>query len=190
MNDSRDIVVKLPPRRVGLDERGVAAVELALILPLILMMLFAIIDFGRYIQARLVLTNLAREGGSIASRDIPEDLITMLQEGAKPLEIATSGKIYVWKIKAGTSKAPSPAVDVQNSKNAGALSVPSSVGSGQNLGLSTNLYNHLVFDSSKNTSDISEVTLVEVFYKYTPITPLSNFLPLSGEMIISSKAGF
>lgn len=197
MNDSRYMTVKLHTRRGHLGESGVSAVEMALILPLILMMLFAIIDFGRFIQARLVLTNVAREGGSLGSRDIQSatDLILMLQNGASPLDLATSGKIYIWKIRAGaTQDAPYPAIDLQASKNGGVLSVQSSIGSSvRNLGLSTDLYQHLVFDSSvgKNTADISEATVVEVFYRYTPITPILSMLnPGSNEMILSSKAEF
>ncbi len=182
-----------------LGHRGIAAVELALILPILMMMAFVIIDFGRLIQARLVVTNTAREGGSLASRDIQSaaNLITMLQAGASPLDLATDGKIYVWKIKVGISaKDPDPFIDTTVSTNGGGLSVASSIGSGQaNLGLSAQLYNHLEFDNSpgKKTADISEVTVVEVFYRYTPITPISKFVPAlfaGGNEIISSKAVF
>ena len=92
-------------------EQGIAALELALILPLLIIMAFVIIDFGRLIQARLVVTNLAREGGSLASRDIQSagNLITMLQAGASPLNLAADGRIYIWKIRAGTTAAkPGP----------------------------------------------------------------------------------
>ncbi len=65
------MIMKLHNRRGHLGESGVAALELALILPLVLMMTFATVDLGMLIQARLVLTNVAREGGSLASRDIP-----------------------------------------------------------------------------------------------------------------------
>ena len=74
----------------------------------------------------------------------------------------------------------------------------SSIGSGKpNLGLSVPLYDHLLFDDSpgKTTADISEITVVEVFYKYTPATPISKFIPgllsdSGGGTIISSKAVF
>ena len=55
---------KLKPFRVCTDERGIAALELAVLLPLILIMSFAVIDFGRLIQAKLVITNLRPEGGT------------------------------------------------------------------------------------------------------------------------------
>jgi hypothetical protein len=174
-------------------------VELALILPILIIIAFVIIDFGRLIQARLVVTNIAREGGSLASRDIQSapNLITMLQAGASPLNLAADGRIYIWKIRAGTSKKdPDPFIDTSVSANAGALSVSSSIGSGRpNLGLSAQLYNHLEYDDSpgKKTSDISEVTVVEVFYKVTPITPVGKFVPTlfaGGSEIIASKAVF
>ncbi|HME46478.1 MAG TPA: TadE family protein, partial [Syntrophorhabdales bacterium] len=57
-------------RRRRLGQQGIAAVEMALILPLMIIMAFVIIDFGGLIEARLIVANLAREGGSLASRDV------------------------------------------------------------------------------------------------------------------------
>jgi Flp pilus assembly protein TadG len=52
-----------PARRgsVGAD-RGAAAVEFALLLPLLLLIVFGLIDFGRAINAQITLTQAAREG--------------------------------------------------------------------------------------------------------------------------------
>jgi Flp pilus assembly protein TadG len=192
------MIVKLYNRRGYLGECGVSALEMALILPLILLIVFGIIDFGRLYSARVVLTNLAREGGSLASRDIQSatNLITMLQDGASPLNLATSGQIYITKIDAGnSSQNPYPTID-SSSAHGGALSVQSSIGSNlQYLGLPSDLYQHLVFNNSNNTADISAVTVVEVFYQFTPISPLSNFIPglltiNGGGKIISSRAVF
>lgn len=44
------------------SDRGVTAVEFAIILPLLLMLVFGIIEFGRAYQARLTVTHAAREG--------------------------------------------------------------------------------------------------------------------------------
>lgn len=57
-----------PPvgRRADRD-RGAAAVELALVLPLLLLMLFGIIDFGRMLNAQITLTEAAREGARAVS---------------------------------------------------------------------------------------------------------------------------
>jgi Flp pilus assembly protein TadG len=44
------------------DDHGAAAVELALVLPLLMFIVFATIDFGRMIAAQITLTQAAREG--------------------------------------------------------------------------------------------------------------------------------
>jgi len=184
------------------DERGIAALELALILPILLVLAFAVIDLGRFIQARLVITNVSREGGSLASRpdmDVMSyytDLLTMLMSASSGLDLGgADGKIYIWKIRSGTTASnPNPFIDLAVSTNRGGLSVGSSIGTGKpNLGLSVTLYNHLVFKPVQATADIGEVTVVEVFYKYTPITPILKFVPgllTGGREILSSKAVF
>lgn len=52
-------------RRRG--ERGAAAVEFALILPIFLMLLFGIIDFGYMINRSSMINNAARDGVRVAS---------------------------------------------------------------------------------------------------------------------------
>ncbi|MFZ5626308.1 MAG: TadE/TadG family type IV pilus assembly protein [Bacillota bacterium] len=47
-------------------ERGQALVEMALVLPLLLMLLFGIIEFGRIFHAYLTVNNGAREGARLA----------------------------------------------------------------------------------------------------------------------------
>ncbi|GAA0231230.1 TadE family protein [Cryptosporangium japonicum] len=43
------------------DDRGAAAIELAIILPILLVMIFGIIDFGRIINTQMALTEASRE---------------------------------------------------------------------------------------------------------------------------------
>jgi len=43
-------------------DRGTAAVEFALIMPLLVLLIFAIVDLGRMLNAQIVLTEAAREG--------------------------------------------------------------------------------------------------------------------------------
>jgi Flp pilus assembly protein TadG len=45
-----------------LDERGASAVEFALLLPVLMLILFGIIEFGMVMYSREVLTNASREG--------------------------------------------------------------------------------------------------------------------------------
>ncbi len=184
--------------REDAGSRGTALVEFALVLPLILIMLLATIDFGHLIQTRLIITNVSREGGSIASRQSPIDanLPTMLLASGRPLSLGgPDGKLIITRIKAGESEAsPDPAITTRIEN--GTLGVSSRIDSGQpNFGLSAALYNHLVFDVDKATADISDITVVAVFYKYRPITPIPNFIPGllqqdGGGFIIGSKAVF
>jgi len=48
-------------------DRGTAAVEFALVLPVLLLIVFGIIDFGRALNAQIVLTGAAREGVRLAA---------------------------------------------------------------------------------------------------------------------------
>jgi hypothetical protein len=48
-------------------DRGAAAVEMALVLPLLISMLLGIIDFGRLFNAEIQLSQAAREGARIAA---------------------------------------------------------------------------------------------------------------------------
>ena len=49
-------------RRQMLRERGAAAVELALVLPLLLLIVGGIVDFGRFFYTQNIVVNAAREG--------------------------------------------------------------------------------------------------------------------------------
>lgn len=48
-------------------EKGQALVEFALVLPFMLLLLFALVDFGRGFYTWLVVTNAAREGARVAA---------------------------------------------------------------------------------------------------------------------------
>jgi Flp pilus assembly protein TadG len=48
-------------------DRGATAVEFALLLPVLLLLLFGVIDFGRALNAQITLTQAAREGARLAA---------------------------------------------------------------------------------------------------------------------------
>ena len=48
-------------------DSGVAAVEFAIVLPLLLLLLFGIVDFGRAIQQQILITEAAREAARVGS---------------------------------------------------------------------------------------------------------------------------
>lgn len=57
-------------RRSSAD-RGAVAIEFALVLPLLVILVFGIIDFGRLFNAQETLTQAAREGARLAALNDP-----------------------------------------------------------------------------------------------------------------------
>ena len=60
-------VITWPFRRLRQTEAGQSLVEFSLVLPLMLIMLFALVDFGRAFHTWLMVTNAAREGARAAA---------------------------------------------------------------------------------------------------------------------------
>ena len=56
--------MKLPRRE---SEDGAAAVEFALVLPVLLLLIFGIVDFGRMLNAKITINQAAREGARAAA---------------------------------------------------------------------------------------------------------------------------
>ena len=52
-------------------DRGAAAVEFALLLPMLLLLVFGIIDFGRALNAQITITQAAREGARLEALGQP-----------------------------------------------------------------------------------------------------------------------
>jgi Flp pilus assembly protein TadG len=59
-------VTRISHRRYG-ARRGVAAIEFAALLPLLVTLLFGIWQFGRLVQVKQIISNAAREGGRYAA---------------------------------------------------------------------------------------------------------------------------
>jgi Flp pilus assembly protein TadG len=53
--------------RRGTDERGAAAVEFALVVPILLILVFGIVNFGQYLSVRQTATQAAAEGARAAA---------------------------------------------------------------------------------------------------------------------------
>jgi len=179
-------------------QRGVAILEFALILPLLVILVLLTVDFGRLVQSRLIISNVSREGGSLASRQTTVDttLATLLTVSARPVDLAgRDGRIIITRLTAGQSTSkPTPTITVAVAS--GGLAVTSQIGTGRSYyGLTPRMYNHLVYNATNGMADISELTVVEIYHRYRPITPLPEFLSGmmtadQGGMIVWSKAIF
>lgn len=80
------------------NQRGQSIVEFALIMPLIILILFGIFEFGRIFYSYIVITNSAREGARIGAVGKPDDeIIARIRETA-PLPQADM-KLSVTKLE-------------------------------------------------------------------------------------------
>src|SRR5215469_16309154 len=73
-------------------DRGAAVVEFALLLPLLLLLLFGIIDFGRALNAQVTLTQAAREGARLDALNQP-NVVSRAQTAAIGLSGVTATQV-------------------------------------------------------------------------------------------------
>jgi Flp pilus assembly protein TadG len=70
------------------DNRGAAAVEFALLVPILLLLVFGIVDFARGFSAQLTVTHAAREGVRVqALGGTAGEVSTATQNAATPLTV-------------------------------------------------------------------------------------------------------
>lgn len=73
-------------RRIASSDRGAAAVEFAIVLPLLLLIVFGVIDFGRMLYSQVTLTQAAREGSRLlALATDPVEVRSRTQDAATGL---------------------------------------------------------------------------------------------------------
>lgn len=65
------------------DERGAAVVEFAIVLPILVLFIFGIVEFGRAYNARIELTSAVREGARAVA--LGGDAVTATRNGAPGL---------------------------------------------------------------------------------------------------------
>jgi Flp pilus assembly protein TadG len=77
----------------NLRDRGAVAVEFALLLPVLLLVIFGVVDFGRAINDQITLTQSAREGARLAALGYPatgtNSVTSRAQSAAYPLTNVT-----------------------------------------------------------------------------------------------------
>ena len=97
--------------------RGIAAVEFAIVLPLLALLLFMVVDLSRAIQAKIILLNISREGANLAARSTADlsgssqTIMDALAASTPPLNMKGRGMIYITKIMGYAS---SPTASVRN----------------------------------------------------------------------------
>ena len=97
-------------------EEGVAAVEFALILPVLALLLFGVIEFGRVWSQYQVFQGAAREGARCAAVQATEfsdcDIQTSIQQAAEPYEPDSAAAVQI-----GGASAPAGCTDGDQGKD-------------------------------------------------------------------------
>ena len=73
------------------QERGAAAVELAVVLPLLILVILGLIDFGRLFFAQIGLASASREGARAASVGMPTASVTSIAQASAPKAAQLAG---------------------------------------------------------------------------------------------------
>lgn len=85
-------------------QAGVAAVEFALMLPILLLLLFGMFDAARALQASVIMVNVGREGANLVARGSTQletgsqDIIYALMASTPPLNVKQQGMIYITRV--------------------------------------------------------------------------------------------
>lgn len=168
---------------------GQSMIELALILPILLLLCFGAAELSHAILFNNILINISREGANLASRTTqsPQFIIDALNHTSAPLEMEAKGMLFISRVKGvdGGSGLVLSVVDEQYRAVQG------------NTALTSRLWNCPQWDAAgKCTLPVSvatrvvampfavglgyEVYVVEALYDYSPLTNL--FLTTSPQL--------
>ena len=129
------------------SDRGAAAVEFAIVLPIFLMLVFGAIDFGYYLYVTEIVTNAAREGaraGSVVALGVGQDAVaSKTASDTTKSYLTNAGLTKTATINAQTTGAGTDlSVDVAVSYPVGSLS--GFFGTGAKVALPANTTAHAV----------------------------------------------
>ena len=146
--------------------------ELALMVPLLCLIMFAIIDYSRVLNAEQVLVDLTRQGSNMASRGTTLSAAALaLVQGSAPLTLAVAGEVII------TSVARVGSVDTimgQAILSAGSVSTASKIG----IGVGNKASVPSVIDDIFSKNSGQTIYITEVYYPFQQITPLAKMWSL------------
>lgn len=147
--------------------RGIAVVEFALILPIMVVLLLMVVEFGRAILTRQVLINVTREGANLAARGTAlPDTIQAVQASADPLHLQDNGYVIVTQVfRDGANR-----LSIVQQHALGARPKASKVGTGTGNPAVLPLTAVAVPPLGQS------VFVAEVFYRLDTITPLGQLV--------------
>ena len=183
------------------SDRGSATIEFAVSSILFIFLAFATVEYGMLYSQRHAVTTLAREGASLASRNLTTNgnMMAMLEstEGALGLNgHPEKYSIHLAQINGAVAAGTAPVCTVTSS---GTLShadikVPTPA---TNCDLPANLYAYLQWDAALGAAAVNQFTVLKVYFQHTPMTPVGGMSPFLGgpghqntDLLLASRAIF
>jgi hypothetical protein len=145
--------------------RGSALLELALVAPILVFLLFGMIDFGRALLARHAITSLSREAANLESRGttFPDTLQAILQSSGS-LDLAGHGYVVLTAV----TRDGNGNLRITQQEAAGGHPAPSRVGT---------LGGGPVTLPNSGVPLVNQTLYVaEVFLDFAPVTPIGSML--------------
>jgi Flp pilus assembly protein TadG len=144
---------------------GQAMFELALLVPLLCLVMFAIIEYSRALNYEQIMVDLTRQGSNMASRGTPlATAASSVAQGSAPLSVAKAGEVII------TSVARVNNVDsITGQATSGALSQSSKIGTG--VGNIAKV--PATVDAIFTLNPTQTVYITEVYYPLSQITPIA-----------------
>ena len=161
---------------------GGALIELAIILPILLLLVFGVFEYGRAIHAKNIITNMSREGANLASRtsSAVQQIMDSIALTAQPLDMTSNGMIFISEVRGQGAYPTVPRVKAQHRWTGGNYQPSSRTWSGctdwSGDGECNDDFDELTDDVAKadlNVLELKEgeaVFAVEVFFNYRAIT--------------------
>jgi Flp pilus assembly protein TadG len=161
----RSIPLKLTARRAGQ-----AATEFAIAMTIMVIFLFAAIDFGRALNDMQVMADLTRQGCNLASRGTAlggnTGAVAAVVQGESNLDLANLGDVIITQVKNEGGTLTVAAQDSSTSDGTTNLKATSKIGA---VGATATL------PSSYTTANIpvgQSLYVTEIFYTYNALTPI------------------
>jgi len=140
--------------------------ELAILVPLLCLVVFAIVDYGRVLNDEQIMVSLSRQGSNMASRGATLSVAAnAVVQGSAPLNLASAGQVTITSVARVSN---TDTITGQVTVTSGA-STASKIGTGVGNKATVPAVVDDIF--SKNAGQTVYIT--EVYYPFQQITPLA-----------------